>query len=358
MAIAFDVLASVWAMVSEMEVVGDSPRLTLMVYVALLGAVVLVTSLPSAAWSTFVIEKRFGFFTGSIWLWLGDTAKSAVVAGVIGLPLALALDAALAWGSTSGSAYLYAWAVLVSASVVLLFAHPRLIAPCFNTFTPASDALLARITTVANKAGFPLGEVMVMDGSRMSNHSNAYMYGMCSAKRIVLFDTLLDQVDQDGVVAILGHEMGHYVLGHTWWNLIIVQAYALGFLYAFSQAMAWPGLVEAFGFGFGFGADGSAGDLPPHLIRLVVFSFLAVPVDAAVSLGMHMLSRKFEYDADAYAVDLGLDLVPPLQALHRENKSMSDPHPLYSAYHYTHPPVTERVAAIKARMEARGRKTQ
>jgi STE24 endopeptidase len=191
---------------------------------------------------------------------------------------------------------------------------------------------------------FPLTQIFSVDGSKRSAHSNAYFYGFFNSKRIVLYDTLLKQVTLDELLAILGHEIGHWKLWHTLQNFVVTQCYTLVLLLCFSFVQHTPALFTAFGFAY-------SGPMPVFIGLMLFSQTFWGPVDKALSLGMTINSRRNEFAADAFAVQLhrGEALVAGLIKISTENLDNLVPDGWYSWYHYSHPPLVERIAAIEDR---------
>jgi len=211
---------------------------------------------------------------------------------------------------------------------------------------------------LAQQQQFPLGEIYVIDGSTRSSHSNAYFYGLAipylSVKRLVLFDTLLVHLSPIDIVAVVGHELGHFKLSHMVKSLVLTQLYVLGYLWLSGQFLYNLDLYQAFDLLHTCPSNIApvstlANQHCPHLVGLILFSMCISPIDFLFTFAMNWVSRKHEYEADAFATDLGLDLVPALTRLHTENLSNMNPHPWYSTYHFSHPTLTERIAAIHSR---------
>jgi Zn-dependent protease with chaperone function len=239
--------------------------------------------------------------------------------------------------------YIYVWALLFAVSVFLLTIYPEYIAPVFNQYARLSEDSdeFKKITLLAKRVHFPLTDIYVMDGSKRSAHSNAFFYGFFNNKRIVLYDTLMEQVDMDELLAILGHEIGHWSLGHTLQGFAITQVWIFLMFFGFAQFGGITGFVADFGF--------SPHDTPV-LIRLLLFmQVFFEPVDKTLTFFMNMLSRRNEFAADAYAKGLGMgrELSTGLLKISKENLSNMVPDKLYSAYHFSHPPVVERLAELK-----------
>ncbi|XP_073140079.1 CAAX prenyl protease 1 homolog [Henckelia pumila] len=296
-----------------------------------------LTDLPFSLYSTFVIEARHGFNKQTIWLFIRDMIKGIVLAVVIGPPIV----AAIIFIVQKGGPYLaiYLWAFMLVVSLVMMTIYPILIAPLFNKFTTLPDGTLRnKIETLASSLKFPLKKLFVVDGSTRSSHSNAYMYGFFNNKRIVLYDTLIQQCkDDEEIVAVIAHELGHWKLSHTMYSFIAVQVLTLLQFGGYTLVRNSKDLFQSFGF-----------DTQPVLIGLVIFQHTVIPLQHIVSFLLNLVSRSFEFQADSFAKKLGY--AAPLRAalvkLQEENLSAMNTDPWYSAYHYSHPPLVERLAAI------------
>ncbi|TDH71846.1 hypothetical protein CCR75_005240 [Bremia lactucae] len=302
-----------------------------------------LVEIPFGLYSTFVVEARHGFNKQTLGLFFMDKIKNFALFIVIGYPVTAALIYVIRWGGAYF--YMYVWAFLFVFSVVMMTLYPVLIMPLFNKFTPLDQSeLRTRIEALAASLNFPLTKLFVTDGSKRSSHSNAYFFGFFKSKRIVLFDTLLEQATHDEIVAILGHELGHWKLWHTAQGFVIQQMYILASFYVFGLCMNDAELFASFGF---------AGDsAKPIIIGFLLFSQTVwAPVEHVLSFLITLNTRKNEFEADAFAVDLGHDipLKSGLTKLAIENLSNMNPDHLYSAYHYSHPPLVERLNAITAR---------
>ncbi|HEX6173757.1 MAG TPA: M48 family metallopeptidase, partial [Candidatus Binatia bacterium] len=235
--------------------------------------------------------------------------------------------------------WLWAFLFITIFQLLMIIIFPTFIAPWFNKFEPlASGELRDRILALANQIGFKASGIFLMDGSKRSAHSNAYFTGIGKAKRIVLFDTLVEQMTIDQGVAVLAHEMGHYKMKHMR-RMMIVQGVFLFFgLYILSRVVAYEPLFTAFGL------------QPSNHAALVLFSLLSGPFTFYLGPLMNLLSRKHEYEADRFAVitlGSGKPMEEALINLTVRNLSNLTPHPWYSAYHYSHPTPTERIGAIR-----------
>jgi len=335
----------------------------------------IITGMPWSLYSTFVLEERHGFNKMTLSFYFKDLIKKTIVSMLISLPLmALIIYIIKAGGEYF---YLYAWGTVFVFSIVLLHVYPEYIAPLFDRYDPLPDGELKEsIEELARSLDYPLKKLYVVDGSKRSAHSNAYMYGFHKNKRIVLFDTLLEDYSPVGrkeqsaaddtknngdktddgedkkankekkigcntaeVVAVLGHELGHWKFSHMLKNLAIVQVKILVSFFAFGKLMNYHNIFAIFGFP----------DQQPILIRLIiVFSFIFSPFNEIEELLMNVLSRRFEFQADEFAIDLGKKehLKSALLKLHKDNLSFPIADWMFSARHYSHPPLLERLRAM------------
>lgn len=301
-------------------------------------AIMAILYLPAALYRVFVIEQRFGFNRMSLRLFVTDQAKLAALLLVIGTPLTLLV----LWLMEGAGSYwwLWVWAVWMAFSVLMAWAYPSFIAPIFNTFKPLEDeALRARIENLLARTGFPSRGVSIMDGSTRSTHGNAYFSGFGAGKRIVFFDTLLDELDADEIESVLAHELGHFKRRHVQKNIAIMAVLSLVLL----ATLGW--LIEApwFYAGLGVSQPSVYVALLLFVLALDVFFFWLLPLTEG-------LSRRFEFEADAYAAQHA-DADALIRALVKLDKSSANtltPDPLYSAFHDSHPPAPIRVARLTA----------
>jgi STE24 endopeptidase len=298
--------------------------------------------LPFTLYQTFVIEERFGFNKMSLKLWTIDLAKSMVLGAAIGLPIA----ALILWlmGAAGSFWWLWAWGVWMGFNLLLLLVYPTFIAPLFNKFKPLEDeSIKARVTALMKRCGFAAKGLFVMDGSKRSAHANAYFTGFGAAKRVVFYDTLLAKLSPGEVDAVLAHELGHFKHKHILKRIAGLFALSLaGFaLLGWLSHQAW--------FYFGLGVRPNLNG-PNDALALLLF-LLAVPVFTFfISPLMALLSRKHEFEADAYAVQQtsGQDLSTALLKLYEDNAATLTPDPVYVKFYYSHPPATERLARMAA----------
>lgn len=310
---------------------------------ALLAAVMLIgglIELPLEWYSTFRIEQSFGFNRMSLGLWLADQAKGAVLGVVIGLPLA----ALVLWlmGVSGGLWWLWAWIALVAFNLLLMVIYPTLIAPRFNKFEPLADeSLKTRVQALMQRCGFAAKGLFVMDGSRRSAHANAYFTGLGSSKRVVFFDTLLQRLTPGEVEAVLAHELGHFKHRHVLKRLLGIFGLSLAGLALLGWLASQSGFYVGLGVRPNMSAPNDALALLLFMMALPSFTFFISPLAAH-------FSRQHEFEADAYACaqSNGGDLANALLKLHEDNASTLTPDPVYVRFYYSHPPASERLAAL------------
>jgi len=335
-----------------------------MASVALLSALL---SAPFSIYGTFVLEKRFGFNTTTLGTWLLDALKGALLSAAIGLPL-LAL---LFWfmDATGNLWWLWAAVIFTVVDLVVSLLYPLVIAPLFNKFTPLAEGSLAvRIRAMADRLGFRMGGIFVMDGSKRSRYSNAYFTGLGVVKRVVLYDTLVSSMSEDEVLAVLGHEIGHEKRKHVVKMTLVSIALSFVGFRILSLLARWSPLYAAFGF-----------PAETKEAILLIFGLVAGPATFFLAPLFSAWSRRHEYEADAFAVEAlaseasaadafavealaseagaadpsrgetagATALSSALVRLNRENASNLWPHPLYSFWYYSHPTLSERLAAIR-----------
>jgi STE24 endopeptidase len=310
---------------------------------ALLAAFAVISGaleLPFSIYQTFVVEERFGFNKTSLQLWLTDLVKSTLLGAIIGLPIA----ALILWlmGAAGRLWWLWAWAVWMGFNLLLLVVYPMFIAPIFNKFKPLEDETIkARVTSLMQRCGFAAKGLFVMDGSKRSAHGNAYFTGFGAAKRVVFYDTLLAKLSPNEVDAVLAHELGHFKHKHIIKRIAGLFALSLaGF-----ALLGWVSTQVWFYTGLGVHPNLNG---PNDALALLLF-LLAVPVFSFfVSPLMALLSRKHEFEADAYAVQQtsGKDLSTALLKLYEDNASTLTPDPVFVKFYYSHPPASERLARM------------
>jgi len=297
-------------------------------------------TLPLTLYQTFVLEERFGFNKMTFRLWLADMVKAVVLGAVIGLPIA----ALILWLMSAAGPlwWLWAWAVWMGFNLLLLVVYPTFIAPLFNKFKPLEDETLkARVTALMERCGFAAKGLFVMDGSKRSAHANAYFTGFGAAKRVVFYDTLLAKLSPGEVDAVLAHELGHFKHRHILKRIAGLFAMSLaGF-----ALLGWLATQAWFYLGLGVRPNMTG---PNDALALILF-LLAVPVFTFfVSPLFAQLSRRHEFEADAFAVaqTSGADLSTALLKLYEDNASTLTPDPVFVKFYYSHPPASERLARM------------
>jgi STE24 endopeptidase len=320
------------------------PRYGEMAYqLVLLGAFAFIGALldlPFELYSTFRIEQRFGFNRMTPKLFVADLLKNLLVGLLVGLPLA----ALMLWimGATGGLWWLWAWGAWMAFNLLMLVLYPTVIAPLFNKFEPLPDAALkARVQALMQRCGFAAKGLFVMDGSRRSAHANAYFTGMGAAKRVVFFDTLLQRLEPGEVEAVLAHELGHFRHRHVQKRIAGIFAFSLLGL----ALLGWLSGQSIFYEGLGVTPNL---DAPNNALALLLFMLAVPPFAFFVSPLMAHFSRRHEFEADAYACAQasGQDLANALLKLHEDNAATLTPDPLYVRFYYSHPPASERLAAL------------
>lgn len=310
---------------------------TSLVFTAIITIVGTIIDLPFSLYSTFCIEKKHGFNKQTPLLFLSDKLKGLVLTFAIGGPVI----AALIWTIQKTGSYFFvaAWILLMLVQLIVILIYPTFIMPLFNKFQPLEKGeLRTKIEALSMRLKFPLRNIYLMDGSKRSSHSNAFFFGLFKNKRIVIYDTLVDQASTAEIVAILGHELGHWALSHMPRRLIAAQVHLLAMFYLFGFFMR----EKAFYYSFGFTQT------QPIIVGLLLFQYIFTPVEMFAGFLMSWQSRQHEFEADAFAHSLGhnADLQSGLLKIHIENKSMIEPDWLYSTLHHSHPPCSERIAAL------------
>ncbi len=308
----------------------------LMIVTLLLG----IPDLPFDWYSTFKLEEKYGFNKSSIGLWISDKAKGIFLGLAIGFPLICLLLKLVDWMGSFW--WIWGFIIVFLFQLLMIVLYPKLILPLFNKLEPLEDGeLKTTLLELADHAGFAARTIEVMDGSKRSGHSNAFFTGFGKFRRIVLFDTLMEQLENGELKAVLAHEIGHYKLGHV---PKMIAASAIGLFLAF-WCIAYLAQSKWFYEGFGFETTSIA---PAFLL----FTLLSGLITSWLTPLFSLLSRKHEYEADAFATKaMGepLSLVGAIRKLNEKNLSNLTPHPLYSAFYYSHPTLLEREEALLAK---------
>ncbi|KAG5890554.1 hypothetical protein JTB14_028305 [Gonioctena quinquepunctata] len=303
-----------------------------------------IIDLPLTVYYTFVLEEKYGFNKQTAGFFMWDKVKAFFVSQLITIMISSLIIVII----KSGGPYffIWLWVVVCIISMILLTIYPAVIAPLFDKYTPLPEGeLRTEIENLATQLKFPLTQLYVVEGSKRSSHSNAYFYGLFKSKRIVLFDTLLAKDDGSGckndeILAVLSHELGHWSHSHVIKNLIVMQINLFLLFAGFSVMFKYPPLYTALGFY----------NVQPVLVGLfVVLQYVMMPYNTLLSFLMTCLSRKFEFQADDFAVNLGKaePLERALLQLNKDNLGFPITDELYSAWHHSHPPLLERISVLK-----------
>ena len=298
-----------------------------------------VLGIPFDLYGTFVIEARYGFNTTTCRLWIADFLKSQAIGALLMSFLIAVVFWLIDWRPQQW--WLWVWGFMAFFSLFMMFISPYVIEPLFNKYEAVTEeGLEDDIRVMMEKAGLKVGKVLQMDASKRSNHSNAYFTGIGKVKRIVLYDTLIKQMSHGEIVAVLAHEIGHWKKGHIWKRLLWAELLALGGAWLSFRLLSWPGLPDV----LGVPSDIS---LPA---RMVVLGFVASLALFPLGPFSAWRSRCHEREADRFAANLTgrpQDLASALVKMSAENLSNLFPHPLYAGFHYSHPPVVERVRSLQ-----------
>jgi len=314
--------ASAWAMAAFLFIIGVAMALT---------------GLPFDWYAQFRLEERFGFNTITPKIWWTDRLKGLLLAIVLGYPLLVLVLKFVEWAGPWW--WLWAWGALLAFQFLMSVLAPVLILPLFNKLTPLPEgSLRERLLTLAERTHFRAKSIQVMDGSKRSRHSNAFFTGFSRFRKIVLFDTLIQQLTEPELAAVLAHEIGHYKRKHILKMLVFSALGSLVGFYLISVLAKQAWFYRAFGF--------EPGNLAAALL---LFGLLAGVVTFWFSPLAHWWSRRYEYQADAYAAGVmneARSLIGALRKLNEKNLSNLTPHPFYSSFYYSHPTLLEREQAL------------
>ena len=306
-------------------------------FLIITGFVISIPDLPFELWSQFRIEERFGFNKSSFKLWLVDQVKGMALGMIIGYPILVLVLSLVGWMGANW--WIWAFALIFTLQIFLLILFPRYLLPLFNKLENLPDgSLKERLVTLAKKVSFPVARIQVMDGSKRSGHSNAFFTGFGKFRHIVLFDTLIDQLEEEQVEGVLAHEIGHYCKGHIFKMLFVQAGFLLGGLYVIDFLFRTPEFSISFGF--------QPGELAPVFLLLSLTGGL---VTFWLSPIINLFSRKNEFEADAFALETmgtAKPLEEALKIMAKENLSNLRPHPLYSIFYSSHPSLNERRKAL------------
>lgn len=302
-----------------------------------LGGILFIAGIPLSVYFQFVIEEAFGFNKTQPKTFVTDQFKSLMISVILGVPLI----ALLFWlvRETGDFWWVYGWSALMLFQLFTAAIFPVVLAPLFFKFTPLQEGdLKDRITRIAKQVGFKMAGIFTIDGSRRSSHSNAFFAGIGKTRRIVLFDTLEKSLTTSEIVSVIAHEMGHNIKKHIQKGLVISAVFSLFGFYVLAECLQWPLFFEAFG----------VPDPSIH-VGFMLFALFSSVFVFWTGPFFKLLSRKNEYEADEYSVEVTKDkenMIGALLKLSKDNLSNLTPHPWYSFYHYSHPTTTERASAI------------
>ncbi len=315
----------------------NNPVMITLIFFAIIGLAANIINIPFSYYDNFVIEKKYGFNTMSVRTFITDNIKSLIVAIVIGAPVI----SLITWFyyKTGRVLWIYAWIITICFTILINFFYSELIVPLFNKQTPLGEGpLRSEIEEFARIAGFHIKNIYVIDGSKRSTKANAYFSGFGQKKRIVLYDTLIKELDHDEIVAVLAHEIGHYRKKHIFQSIIISILFTGLMLFLFSIVINNPILSGALG-----------AEKPSFHMGLIVFGILYSPISLIIGLITNYFSRKNEYQADAFVKhhNYAPMLASALKKLSVKNLSNMNPHPIYVFFHYSHPPLLSRLAKLE-----------
>jgi STE24 endopeptidase len=314
----------------------EHPVITPILFFLLLGLLSMLLSLPFSIWSTFVIEERYGFNRTTPVTFVLDRIKSLVLSGIIASLLLAGFI--LFYRAFPELYWVYAWIMITAVTLFFTTFYTSVIVPLFNKLTPLPEGeLRSAIEEYSKRIGFPLKGLSVMDGSKRSSKGNAYFSGIGPRKRIVLFDTLIEKHDTGEILSILAHEVGHYRKRHVTTGFILSSVTMLFTLWVLSLVIESPELSRALG----------ADSWRLHL-GMLSFALLYQPLSLVLGVATGALSRRNEYQADAFAAETSSagDLARALRKLSTDHLSHPAPHPAYVFFHYSHPPVVKRIRRL------------
>jgi len=297
-----------------------------------------IISIPFSLYSTFKIENKYGFNTMTFKLWITDTIKSLVISTVLtGLLIAAGL---FIIQKSPDLWWLWVWCFFLAFGIFMMYISPYVIEPLFHKFTPVGDEKLEEgIRALMEKVGIKVSRVFKIDASKRTKHTNAYFTGIGKVKRIVLYDTLIEKMDYDEIMAVLAHEAGHWKKKHILKSIIVTETIALVSIYIAYHVIQTDVLIDMFNI-----KESS------FFAKLVILGFIGSIVSFPFGSVFHYFSRKHENEADKYSFDLTgkpESMISALVKLSKDNLSNLHPHPLYALFHYSHPPVLERIRRIR-----------
>lgn len=297
-----------------------------------------LVEIPFSLYSTFVIEKRYGFSTTTLKLWITDLVKSLLISAILGGVLIGSFLALMHYAETTW--WFWGWLLFAFFQLLILWLYPILIAPLFNKYEPIQDQeLKERIVAIVEKVGLKIKGVYQVDAGTRSKHTNAYFTGVGKTKRIVLYDTLLASHSGEEIVSVLAHEIGHWKKRHILKQLLLIETFSFVLFYCAYRLIDWTGMYQTFGF-----------DRNIQYVGLFLLSALFKPLSFFLTPIMSKISRKFEEEADYYAnwlIGSARSLGNALKRLAKDNLANLYPHPFYAWFYYSHPPLIDRITRLK-----------
>ncbi|WP_394750037.1 M48 family metallopeptidase [Spongiimicrobium salis] len=318
--------------------ISDHPTIIALIFFGIIMIGSDIITMPFSYYRTFVIEEKFGFNTTTKRVFFMDKIKGWIMTALFGGGILALILWFFQWAGTNF--WIYAWGIIALFTVFMNLFYSRLIVPLFNKQTPLEQGpLKEKIEAYAQKVGFDLQQIFVIDGSKRSTKANAYFSGFGKEKRVTLYDTLINDLNENEIVAVLAHEVGHYKRHHIIFNLV-TSTLLVGFtLYLLSLFINNPEVSSAIGV-----------SIPSFHAALIGFGILYSPISEITGLVMNYLSRKFEYQADDYAKNTfaPMPLISSLKKMSKNSLSNLTPHPAYVFMHYSHPPLIARIRNLKA----------
>jgi len=313
--------------------------ITSLIFIYLNSLIDLAVGIPFSLYFDFVLEEKFGFNKKTIRLFIMDQLKTqALTVCILGPFMAIFLTLL-----TYENFVLYVNVFIFVFTFVMMQIYPTLIWPLFNEFSDVTkEGLKDDIQKLCDSVSYPLTGLYEIDGSKRSGHSNAMLYGFCNNKRIVLFDTITKQLNNEEIIAVLCHELGHWQYWHVIQGFVINQVNFFIILGGFSLCSKDLSMYQEFGYS----------TMIP-VIGFTIYSKLLEPVQALMTVIIHGIQRFWEYQADSYAIEhkKGNELITALEKISKENKASLDPDPFYSTYHYTHPPIVDRLNVMRENLK-------
>lgn len=295
-------------------------------------------SIPFSLYSTFKIENKFGFNTMTVKLWITDTVKSLIISTIL-MSLLIAVGLYLIQKSPA-LWWLWVWCFFLVFGIFIMYISPYVIEPLFHKFSPiGNEELESEIKNLLNKAGIRVSRIFKVDASRRTKHTNAYFTGIGKTKRIVLYDTLIEKMNRDEILAVLAHEAGHWKKKHVLKHIITTEVIAFVGIYIAFYVLQTDFLIDLFVI-----------KQSSLFVKLILLGFIGSIILFPFGPLFHLISRRHENEADKYSFELTgktEGMISALVKLSKDNLSNLHPHPLYALFHYSHPPVLERIRSIR-----------